>query len=51
MVYQALELLEAGIAPDEIIRDYYPSLKKESIQAALHYASLLLRDREFVPRS
>ncbi len=29
MVYLILELIEAGLTPDEIIRDYYPSLTKD----------------------
>ena len=29
MVYLILELIEAGLTPDEIIRDHYPSLTKK----------------------
>lgn len=49
LVYLVLELLEAGLTPDEIIRDYYPQLDKEDIDACLHYAVSLIRDTEYVP--
>lgn len=49
MVYLVLELMEAGVAPEKIIQDYYPRLRKESIQAALHFAAELMKEREFVP--
>lgn len=49
MVYLILELLEAGISPDQIMRDYYPQLTKEDIEACLHYATTLIRDAEYVP--
>ena len=38
MVYLVLEMLEQGATYDEIIADY-PSLTKEHIKAALHYAA------------
>jgi uncharacterized protein (DUF433 family) len=43
-----LELLEAGIEHDKIIRDYYPQLKKEDIEACLQYAASLIRDAGYV---
>ncbi|MBI3300268.1 MAG: DUF433 domain-containing protein [Elusimicrobia bacterium] len=49
MVYLVLELLEAGISQEDILKDYYPTLTQQSIQAALHYAAQLIRDREFIP--
>ena len=49
MVYLILELLEAGITPEEIISRYYPQLTKEDIEACLHYAASLIRDAEYVP--
>lgn len=49
MVYLILELLEAGISPEQIMRDYYPQLTKEDIEACLHYATTLVRDAEYVP--
>ena len=48
MVYLVLELLEAGLTPDQIIRDYYPHLVKQDIEACLHYAASLIRDTEYV---
>jgi len=39
MVYLILELLEAGVSPEQIIRDYYPQLTKEDIEACLHCAT------------
>ena len=49
MVYLVLELLEAGLEQDKIIRDYYPQLEREDIEACLHYAAGLIRDAEYVP--
>jgi uncharacterized protein (DUF433 family) len=49
MVYLVLELLESGLGPDRIIKDYYPQLTKEDVEACLHYAASLIRDSEFVP--
>lgn len=49
MVYLILELLEAGVSPEQITRDYYPQLTKEDIEACLHYAATLVRDTEYVP--
>ncbi|MFH0924029.1 MAG: DUF433 domain-containing protein [bacterium] len=49
MVYLILELLEAGITPQQIINDYYPSLSKEDITSCLHYASILIKEQEFTP--
>ncbi len=49
MVYLILELLEAGISPEQIVRDYYPQLTKEDVEACLHYATTLVRDAEYVP--
>jgi len=49
MVYIVLELLEAGLTSAQIIKDYYPQLVKQDIEACLHYAANLIRDTEFVP--
>ena len=49
MVYLILELLEAGLSPDQIIKDYYPQLTKRDIEACLHYAATLIRDTEYIP--
>lgn len=49
MIYLVLELLEAGISPEKIVSDYYPTLTMADIQAALHYAVNLIKNEEFVP--
>ncbi len=49
MVYLILELLEAGLTPEEIIKDYYPQLTFEHIKAAIHFSTRLIRDQEYVP--
>jgi uncharacterized protein (DUF433 family) len=49
MVYLILELLEAGVMPEQLIKDYYPQLTREDIEACLHYAVSLIRDTEYVP--
>ena len=39
-VYLILELLEAGVKPEEIVGPrYYPSLTLKHIRAALHFAA------------
>jgi len=47
MVWQVLEMLEGGMSIKEIIEDY-PSLTKEHIKAALHYAASLMRGENSV---
>lgn len=49
MVYLVLELLESGLNPEQIIKEYYPQLDKHDIEACLHYAASLVRDSEFIP--
>jgi len=49
MVYLILELLEAGLSPAQIIKDYYPQLTTQDVEACLHYAATLIRDTEYVP--
>jgi len=44
MVSVVLDNLAAGVPPDEILGSY-PSLKPESIQAAIAYAAELARER------
>ena len=46
MIYQVLELLEAGITFDEIIQDYFPHITKEDIQACIHYANTIIKNEE-----
>ena len=46
-VYLVLELLEAGTSWEKILKSY-PSLSKEHIRAALHYAAEILKNREYV---
>ena len=49
MVWQILELLEAGVSVDEMTsRKYFPRLTPKHIQAALHYAAEQFKHREFV---
>jgi uncharacterized protein (DUF433 family) len=49
MVYLVLELLESGVTPERILKEYYPQLTKQDIEACLHYATSLIRDAEYVP--
>jgi uncharacterized protein (DUF433 family) len=39
LVSDVIELIAAGVSPEEIIRDYYPSLSKEMIKEALEWAA------------
>lgn len=49
-VTTVLELLEAGVSMDDLVSDdYYPQLTKKHIQAALHYAAVLIGSGEYVP--
>ena len=47
MVHSILELLEAGESYKEIL-EAYPSLTKEHIRAALHYAAERISGEKFV---
>jgi uncharacterized protein (DUF433 family) len=49
MVYVIIELLESGLTPDDIIKDYYPNITKEDIKQCLHYAAILIKDQEYIP--
>jgi uncharacterized protein (DUF433 family) len=48
-----LELLAAGVAVEEIVRDYYPDLSEEAVRAALKWAAargdLYVTERAEVP--
>lgn len=46
MVYQVLELLEAGKTFDQIIKDYFPDITKEDIRACIRFANELLKNEE-----
>ena len=48
-IYLVLDLLEGGVNIPEILKRYYPQLSAESIKAALHYASEMIKRNEFVP--
>lgn len=41
-VQNVMELLNEGLNFDQIIKDYYPDLKKEDISACLQYAIALV---------
>ncbi len=45
-VTMILELLEDGLSFEEIIRDYYPQLQREDIQACLVYAKVVVDGEE-----
>ena len=48
MVWQVIDLLGAGVTPEEILRDYFPQLTKKAILAALSYVSGIIEDERFV---
>ncbi len=48
MVWQVLELLGAGISLDEILKDYFPQLKREAILSVLNYASKIIEEEKYV---
>jgi uncharacterized protein (DUF433 family) len=41
-VQNVLELIKEGLTFDQIIRDYYPDLKKDDIHACMQYAIALV---------
>jgi uncharacterized protein (DUF433 family) len=45
-VQNVLELVNEGLTFDQIIRDYYPDLKKDDIHACLQYAIALVASEE-----
>jgi uncharacterized protein (DUF433 family) len=45
-VQSVLELLSEGLSFDEIIRDYYPDLTVEDIQACIQYAIALVAAKD-----
>ncbi|MBS3080990.1 DUF433 domain-containing protein [Candidatus Pacearchaeota archaeon] len=47
MVWQILEMLEAGMPVKEIL-EAFPSITQNHIKAALHYAASLMRGRDNV---
>jgi uncharacterized protein (DUF433 family) len=49
-VYVVLELLEAGVSPEQITGpDYFPSLTTAHVRAALHFAADYARNQEYIP--
>jgi len=48
MVWQVLELLASGVTIDEILKDYFPELRKEAILASLNYASKSIEDEKYI---
>ena len=49
-VYVVLELLEGGLKPEQIVgEDYYPQLRLEHVQAALHFAVEYAKHLEYIP--
>ncbi|MEW5868618.1 MAG: DUF433 domain-containing protein [Chloroflexota bacterium] len=50
-VQSVLELLNEGLAFDEIIREYYPELQVEDIRACLQYAIALVASEDIHLRS
>ncbi len=45
-VFMILELIEAEIAFEKIIEDYYPGITKEDIKACVEYAKVLVKEEE-----
>ena len=41
-VQNVLELINDGLGFDQIIKDYYPDIKREDIQACMQYAIALV---------
>ena len=49
-VYVVLELLEAGLKPEQIVgKDYYPDLTLAHVRAALRFATLYAKNQQYLP--
>jgi len=48
MVQQVLDLLAAGATPEEIIKEDFPDLEKQDIQACIAFASKLVKNEQIV---
>ena len=46
MVWQVLEMLEAGMPVKEIITSFMTPLTRKHIKAALHYASMIAKGKD-----
>lgn len=46
MVHQVLDLLAAGMSPEEIVAQDFPDLTVEDIRACIAYASQLVKNEE-----
>ena len=46
MVWQVMELMGAGIAIDNILKDYFPQLTKPAIFSVMTYASKLIGEEK-----
>ncbi|MEK6914871.1 MAG: DUF433 domain-containing protein [Nanoarchaeota archaeon] len=44
MVWQVLELLGVGVSIEEIMKDYFPHLSRESILSVFHFTSKLISE-------
>lgn len=45
-VYAVLELVQAGIPFDEIVREYYPDLTVDDVVACVKYAVTLIKSED-----
>ncbi len=45
-VYMVLELIEQGLAIEEIIKQCYPDITPEDIKACIHYAACIFKNEE-----
>ena len=46
MIWQVLEMLEAGMPAEEIITSFVTPLTREHIKAALHYAGIIAKGKD-----
>jgi uncharacterized protein (DUF433 family) len=45
-VYAVLELVQAGVPFDDIVRDYYPDLTVDDVKACVEYAVDLIKSED-----
>jgi len=48
MAYLIFELLESGASKEKIIKDYYPELSLEDIDACFHFAAEILKNQQYL---
>lgn len=49
LVHTVIELIESGLTPKDIVKDYYPNITEDDVKQCLHYAASLIKDQDYFP--